>query len=81
MAHFHITTTAATTVGKDIRNLLVTINATLAGTVTIADSVGTVAIITNPTVGTFYEYWDLSGAVTVTASATCEITVNTGRKN
>ena len=63
------------------RKLLVTVNTALTGTITISDETGTggtplVGIITNPTVGSSYEYWDIKNGVTVNPSATCDISVN-----
>lgn len=57
---------------------MVQINLALTGNIVVADANGTVATITNPTVGSKYEYWDLVGPVTVNPSTTTDITVNTG---
>lgn len=77
----HITAAAALNVSQGrSRKVLVTVNGTLAGTITVSDETGTtglpvVAIITNPTVGSSYEYWDIANGVTITPSNTCDITV------
>lgn len=72
--HKYLTTGAATmTTQGGLRKLVVQVNAALTGTLTCADGIGTFAVITNPTVGSRYEYWDLVGAVTVTTNATCDV--------
>lgn len=81
----HITTTAATTVGSNAQAIFIQVNAALTGTITVTTagstqygtSSGTVAVITNPTVGSQFKYGGLAqqGAVSVTASGTCDITV------
>lgn len=82
MAYKHITANSAVNISKSaVSKVKVTINAALTGTITISDETGTagtpvVGIITNPTVGSYYEYWDLQTGLTVTPSATTEITVN-----
>lgn len=87
MGYFHVTTGSAANLEKNrIRKVLVTVNSALTGTITLSDETGTggtpvVGIITNPTVGTSYEYWNFKTGVTVTPSATCEITVNTDSSN
>jgi hypothetical protein len=83
MAYFHLTASGAVNKLKTaVPKVKVTVNATLTGTITLSDETGTagtpvVAIITNPTVGSVYEYWDLQTGLTINPSATCEITVNT----
>jgi hypothetical protein len=78
MARKYVTAASAATISAaGAKKLLITVNTALTGTITVADSSGTIAVITNPTVGSFYQYWDLTGPVTVTPSATCDITVNT----
>lgn len=60
-----------------LRKMIIMVNAALTGTITVTHAAGTtIAVITNPTVGTMYEYWDLVGAITVNPSATCNITVS-----
>lgn len=88
MAYKHITTAAATQVyqtagAPNLTKTLITVNGALTGTITVTDqntagslTNGTVAVITNPTVGSFYEYWDLQYGLLVTPNATCNITVN-----
>jgi len=87
MAYFHITSSGAVNLEKNrIRKVLITVNAALTGTITISDETGTggtpvIGIITNPTVGTPYTYYNLKTGLTVNPSATCEITVNTDGSN
>lgn len=82
MAYFYITAAAAVNLQKDrVRKVLITVNASVTGTITISDETGTtgtpvVGIITNPTVGTNYEYWDFKTGVTITPSAISNLTVN-----
>lgn len=83
MAYRHLTAAAAVNIATGrISKVLLTNNIALTGTITISDETGTagtpvVAIITNPAVGNQYEYWDFQTGVTITPSATCDITVNT----
>jgi hypothetical protein len=60
--------------------LLLQVNAALTGTIKIIDNTsGTtanVATITNPTVGSQYEYHDFKTGVRIIASGACNITVN-----
>ncbi len=82
MAKSYITDNTATNVdtGK-IRKAVIQVNAALTGSIKVIDGIdGTtanVATITNPTVGSRYEYWDFVTGVRVIASGTCDITVNT----
>lgn len=82
MAYSHITASGAVNIAKDrIRAMKITVNGALTGTITVSDEVATagtpvVAVITNPTVGTVYEYWDFKNGVTINPSATCDITCN-----
>jgi hypothetical protein len=81
----NITTTAATTVATQAGAILIQVNAALTGTITVTVAgstqygtpAATIATITNPTVGNIFKYGGLAqqGAVVVTASATCDITV------
>lgn len=64
-----------------VRRVLITVNAALTGTITVSDENGTsgtpiVAVITNPTVGSQYEYWGFQTGVYVNPSTTCDITVS-----
>lgn len=63
------------------RKAVVQVNAALTGTLTVSDETATastpvVAVITNPTVGTRYEYYGFQKGVTVVPSATCDVTVS-----
>jgi hypothetical protein len=81
MGNSYITT--ATTVqvktGR-VKSAVITVNAALTGTITVIDgtsgSTPNVAVITNPTVGSRYEYWGLKNGLRVITSATCDITVS-----
>lgn len=78
----HLTAASAINVAQGhSRKILLTVNSALTGTITISDETGTtgspvVAIITNPTVGSQYEYWDIKNGVTVTPSATTDATIS-----
>ncbi len=82
----HITASGAT--GGQIQQgriatAIITVNAALTGTLTVSDETSTagtplVATITNPTVGTMYEYWDLKNGLTVQSSVNAvDVTVST----
>lgn len=81
MAHAYITTGATTQVSpRPVYSAKITVNSALTGTITVIDgTTGTtanVAIITNPTVGTSYEYWSFRYGLRIVTSTTCDITVN-----
>lgn len=59
-----------------MNGILVQVNAALTGTITVADGGVTKAVITNPGVGNMFKYYGFSGAVTITSSATCDVTVS-----
>lgn len=77
----YITTATTTQVytGR-ARRTLVTVNTALTGTITVIDgtsgTTANVAVITNPTVGTQYEYWGIANGVRIVTNATCDITVS-----
>lgn len=81
MPYSYITTATTTQAhtGK-ARKVVVTVNAALTGNVTVIDgtsgTTANVAVITNPTVGTSYEYWDFGTGVRIVTSATCDVTIN-----
>ncbi len=83
MAYKHITDSTATQVESGyIPKALIQVNASLTGTITVYDAIGsatspTVAVITNPTVGLQFEYHDLMTGFKVVASTTCDITAET----
>lgn len=81
MAKAYIVDTTATQVSGPARKVRVQVNAALTGTIKVIDNTtGTtanVATITNPTVGSQYEYWDFQAGVRIIASTTCDITVST----
>lgn len=82
MLHSHLTTSTATNVyASAVKAVSIQVNAALTGTITVSDETSTagtpvVAVITNPTVGTYYKYVALRNGVCITPSTTCEITVN-----
>lgn len=86
MAYAYITDTTETNVstGKT-RKALLQVNAALTGSIKVIDgtsgTTANVATITNPTVGSQYEYWDFRTGVRVIASGTCDITVSTDGSN
>lgn len=77
----YITAAATTQVhtGK-VKKVFIQVNAALTGTITVIDgTAGTtanVAVITNPTVGSTYEYWDFTEGLRIVTNASCDITVN-----
>lgn len=81
MAHSYITTGTTVQVSGPCRKAKVQVNAALTGTITVIDGDGTnnttIAVITNPTVGSQFEYFNFSVGVRVTTSTTCDVTVNT----
>ncbi len=72
-------TTAQCFSGK-ARKAIIQVNGALTGTITVVDgTTGTtanVAIITNPTVGSRFEYWDFTLGVRIVTSAICDISVS-----
>lgn len=76
-------TTATTTQCETgyVARVAIQVNAALTGTITVIDgTTGTtanVAVITNPTVGSDFLYYDFGQGVRIVTSATCDITVNT----
>lgn len=82
MAKSYITTNTATNVDTDrVAKVVIQVNAALTGNIKVIDGIsGTtanVATITNPTVGSRYEYSDFATGVRIIASTTCDITVST----
>jgi len=81
MAYKYIVDNTATQVATGyVSKVLITVNAALTGTIKVIDGItGTtanVATITNPTVGSQYEYYDLKTGCLIIASGTCDITVS-----
>lgn len=72
----YITTGATTTVADATNGILIQVNTALTGTITVQDAGTTKAVITNPTVGSFYQYIGFTGQVKVITSTTCDITVS-----
>jgi hypothetical protein len=67
---------AYTVGGPKLRGLLIQVNTALTGTLTVKDDATTVAVITNPVVGSQYRYYGFSGTCTVTPSTTCDATAS-----
>lgn len=81
----NITAGSATDVAGQAGAILIQVNKALTGTIAVAaagstqygTSSSTIATITNPAVGDCYRYGGLAqaGKITVTPSATCDITI------
>lgn len=86
MSFSYITDDTATQVatGK-VRKATIQCNAALTGTIKVIDgtsgTTANVATITNPTVGTYYQYWDLATGFRVIASGACNITASADQGN
>lgn len=85
MIYAHLTATGPVAANKvysgPVKRARIQVNAALTGTITVSDETATastpvVAVITNPTVGSVYEYWGLQNGLTVVPNATCDITVS-----
>ena len=81
MIYAYITTGATTQVYTgQVKKLKIQVNAALTGTITVIDgtagTTGNVAIITNPTVGSSFEYWGLQSGCRIVTSTTCDICVS-----
>lgn len=84
MLYQNITAGSATQVyANTAKRVIVQVNAALTGTIKVSDEAAAspsgsplVATITNPTVGTRYEYWGFQSGVGITPSTTCDITVS-----
>lgn len=72
--------TATNVMTGGVRKAIITVNAALTGSIKVIDgtsgTTANVATITNPTVGSSYEYWDLTDGLRIIASGACDITVN-----
>lgn len=71
----HITT-ATTTNLPPSAGLKVTVNAAYTGTITVSDTNGVQAIITNPAVGASFNYFGFVGPTNIVTSAIGDITVS-----
>lgn len=74
----YITASGSVTVAAAANGLLIQVNKTLSGTITLAAGGTTFAVITDPPVGTQFRCNGLrnQGAITVNPSATTDITVS-----
>lgn len=78
----HVTVTGPVNVSTGhSRKTLIQFNAALTGNVIVSDETSTastpiIATITNPTVGSQYEYWDIKNGVTVNPSTTTDFTIS-----
>lgn len=80
----YITASGATSIGL-ADNIIIQVNGALTGTITVTNggstqygtASGTIAVITNPTVGSQYKYGGLrgQGAISVNPSGSTDITV------
>lgn len=82
MARSYIVDNTATQVETGaVSKVLITVNAALTGSIKVIDgtsgTTANVATITNPTVGSSYQYWNFASGVRVIASGACDITVST----
>lgn len=71
----YMTTGQAYTIGA-VYGILVQVNAPLTGTITIADGVGTKAVMASIVPVGQYRYFGFTGTVIVTPSATTDATVS-----
>ena len=81
MINSYITTAATFQVHTgQATKVRIQVNAALTGSVTVIDGIaGTtanVAVITNPTVGSSFEYYGFTSGVRIVTSATCDITIS-----
>lgn len=81
MSYSYITDNTATQVATGaVRKAVIQVNAALTGSIKVIDDIeGTtanVATITNPTVGSRYEYFNLTEGLRVIASGACDITAS-----
>lgn len=72
----YFTTGSTQTIPDSGYGIFIQVNAALTGIITVTDAGSTVAIITNPTVGSQYRYYGFNGAAAVTTSTTCDVTVS-----
>lgn len=72
----YITASGAQTIVDKADGILIQNNAALTGTITVTDAGTTVAIITDPAVGSLFMYRGFNGAIAVNPSTTCNITVS-----
>lgn len=80
MAKAYIVDSTATQVlSSPCSRVVIQVNAALTGSIKVIDgtsgTTANVATITNPTVGSFYQYWDFANGVRIIASTSCDITV------
>ena len=76
-----VDTTATQVADSPQKKVVIQVNAALTGNIKVIDgtsgTTANVATITDPTVGSRYEYWDFTSGVRIIASTTCNITVST----
>ena len=78
MAMTNLTSSGAVVCAGKCSEVLIQVNAALTGTITVLDGTKAVAVITNPTVGSQYAYWNFQNSVSVNPNGNCDITVNVG---
>lgn len=80
MYYSYIVDNTATQVCSKAQKVVIQVNAALTGSIKVIDNTtGTtanVATITNPTVGSRYEYYGFDTGVRIIASGACDITVS-----
>ncbi len=81
MIYSYITDGTATQVYSGaVKKAIIQVNAALTGSIKVIDgtsgTTANVATITNPTVGSVYEYWGLTSGLRVIASGACDITAS-----
>lgn len=73
----YITSAATYNITPNAYGVYVECNTGFTGTITMADSRGTFAVITNPTTTSNYTYYGLEGAITAAVSGTgCDATAS-----
>lgn len=81
MAYTNVTGTAAAVImtGK-VQKAIIQVNTATTGNIAVYDNTSAtlplVGTITNPTVGSQYEYWTLTTGLSVKSSVACDITVS-----
>lgn len=72
---------AVTTQIPAAAGIQIVINTTFAGTITVSDTAGTQAVVTNPTVGTSLPYFGSTGNFTIVTTGTGDASINILSRN
>ena len=79
-----VDTTETQVISGAVARVLIQVNKALTGNIKVIDgtsgTTANVATITDPTVGSRYEYSDFTSGVRIISSASCDITVSTFTK-